>query len=114
MLSDFASALSTVLGYSLSAALRYAVVAGGIYWLLYVCFRRQLAPHHIQESFPDRAELAYQVRWSIATIAVTGIYTILLYQMVERGWSSMYFEVSEYGWPYFLLSILIGIFGYDT
>lgn len=106
--------VTVVTGQLLSAGARYLLLAGGVYWLLYVRFRRLLAARHIQAEFPSRAELWYQVRWSAVTLVATALLTVFVYRLIDGGWTRMYFDIGERGWPYFLLSILLGIIGYDT
>jgi len=108
------SSLAAYLGYTITSGLRYFVVAGIIYWLLYLRFRDRFIANHIQEEFPSNDEVAYQIRWSLATILATGLFSLLLYMLVSWGWTRMYFDVAERGWPYFFFSILIGIAGYDA
>lgn len=110
----FEPSLAGYVTYSIGAMTRYFLVSGGLYWLFYVKLRQRCLAHHIQSEFPNRTELWFQIRWSLLTISTTGLFAILLYSLIESGSTRMYFDIAERGWGYFALSILLGIFGYDT
>jgi len=94
--------------------LRYLAVAGPIYGLLYVWRRRQWAPYRIQPELPAPDDVRYELRWSTATMACSGLTTLVFYALVRGGWTRLYFDAARYGWGYFALSVVIGIVGYDA
>ena len=59
-------------------------------------------------------DVRHELRWSTATMACSGLTTLLLYALVRGGWTRLYFDAGRYGWGYFALSVVIGIVGYDT
>jgi sterol desaturase/sphingolipid hydroxylase (fatty acid hydroxylase superfamily) len=100
--------------YFLEFCLRYFAVAGGLYWLLHVAFRRRWLAYRIQTAFPPSDDVRHEIRWSMANTACTGLSAIVTYQLVERGHTSMYLGLDDRGWAYFALSVVLLLVGYDT
>jgi sterol desaturase/sphingolipid hydroxylase (fatty acid hydroxylase superfamily) len=93
---------------------RYFAIAGGLYGLLYVLFRRRFVRRRIQESFPSLGQLGYEIRWSLSNAACSTLSTLLIYQLIRDGHSSMYFTIADRGWPYFVGSMVLVLVGYDA
>ena len=110
----FEPTLSAYLGYCAGFCLRYFTIAGLVYWVLYVALATRSRPYRIRENPPSRRQISHEIRWSMSNTLCTGLSTLLLYWLLREGRTSMYFEASAYGWPYFALSIAIAIVGYDA
>jgi lathosterol oxidase len=110
----FEPSLKGYVSYCLGFCLRYFGLAGGIYLVSHVAFKRQWLVYRIQSTFPARADIAYEIRWSLLNTLCTGVSTLFIYQLVRDGRTSMYFTIADYGWLYFGISILLCIAGYDT
>ena len=102
------------LSYCVGFCIRYFAFAGGLYWLLHVRFKRRWAAYRVQEEFPGRAEIRHEITWSMANTACTGLATILTYQLIREGRTSMYFGLGERGGLYLVLSAALAVLGYDT
>ena len=100
--------------YYAGACARYFAVAGGIYLTFYVWLRPRLARFRIQAAYPRRADVGHEIRWSLASLACSGVASVLLYDMVQAGWTSMYFDVGRHGWPYLVATVVLGVVGYDA
>lgn len=101
-------------GYVAGACLRFFAAAGAMVFLLHVCLRRRWMALRIQKRFPEPGAISREVRASFVAILWSGFAGVLLYELIHRGWTRMYFDVSEQGWIYLVLSIVLGIAGYDT
>jgi len=110
----FEPGLAAYLNYCVGFCLRYFAVLGGIYWFFHLGFRRSWLPYRIQASAPSRGEVAHEIRWSMYSMLTTGVTTMLLYGLIRNGDTSLYLSVEDRGWPYLLLSIALGIAGYDA
>ena len=106
--------LSTYFMVFLSFCVRYFVILGGIYWLLHVACRQRWLARRIQLAFPARRHIRHEIRWSMANGAFTGFTGLILYTLIRDGHTRLYTNVAEYGWIYFLVSIPVGIVGYET
>ena len=102
----------TFFQYVFGFGLRYLVLCGGLFWLLYR--RHVLARFKIQEAAPPAAHVRHELLWSVSNTVCTGMFTVLLYWVVSNGHSMMYFDVREYGWGWFVLSIPLGTLGFDA
>ena len=110
----FEPSLRAYAGYCIEFCLRYFALAGGLCWLLHVRAKHRWLPFRIQPSFPSRSEVGHEIRWSLANTACSGLATLLIYQLVHGGRTSMYFAIADYGWGYFVLSVALCLVGYDT
>jgi lathosterol oxidase len=102
------------LGYFFSFCLRYFACAGGLYWLFHLASRQKWLVYRIQQHFPSFEEVAYEIRWSLLNTACSGVSTVLTFQLVRTGHTSMYFNIADYGWLYFAVSVTLCIVGFDT
>jgi sterol desaturase/sphingolipid hydroxylase (fatty acid hydroxylase superfamily) len=94
--------------------LRYFTIMGGLYVLLQVVFKRRWLARRIQQAFPPMRDVRHEIRWSLINGAFTGITGVFLYRLVQNGGTSLYFDIGERGWLYFVASIVLGVIGYET
>jgi hypothetical protein len=85
-----------------------------LYGIFHVWLGRRSLVYRIQQTFPSLAEIRHEIRWSMSNTACTGVSTLLLYWLVHEQRTHMYFAVGEHGWPYFVLSVVLGVAGYDA
>ena len=102
------------LWYVAASCLRYFAVAGSIYAFFHLWFPRRWLAHRIQRTFPEQASVRREIRWSMSSIACSGVASVLLYDLVHGGWTRMYFDVARYGWGWFVASVVLGIVAYDA
>jgi lathosterol oxidase len=110
----FEPSLQGFLGYCVGFFIRYFAIAGGFYGVFHVVFRERWRGYRIQGAFPPRQAVAYEIRWSIVNTVCTGLSTLLIYRLIHDGRTSMYFQIAEHGWAWWLGSIALCIAGYDT
>src|SRR5437762_244072 len=110
----FEPTFSAWLTYCAGFCVRYFGFAGGLVWLLHVHFRERWSGYRIQEAFPGLEEIRHEIGWSMTNTACTGLATLLTYSLVHQGRTSMYFDVGERGWSYFVVSAALAVLGYDT
>lgn len=117
LLRDFSAGY---VGYSLVMGLRYTVFAG-LAWLLFWVWQRgrdrwrhrRLAR---REPPPDQlsAQVRREIRYSILTVLIFGAVGALILVARQHGYTRLYFDVGEYGWPYLLFSTAAAILLHDT
>ena len=100
--------------YCLASCVRYFVVAGLIYGCFNVWFHARWAALRIQDAPPGEGQIAHEIRWSLSTIACGGLAGLVVYDLVQHGWTRMYFDLARHGWPYFALTVVLGIVAYDA
>ena len=108
------ASVGTYLTLCAGFCVRYFTIIGGLYWILHVGFKEKWLSRRVQEAFPPPRDVAHEIRWSMINGAFTGLSGLVLYRLIHEGRTTMYFSVSDYGWMYFLASIVLGIAGYDT
>ncbi len=99
---------------ALSLFLRYALVAGGAWFLFYQMKRGKWWHRKIQLSAPRRAQILLEIRHSLATIFIFALIGGLLYFFHQQGWTRLYLNIEERGWPYLFFSALLLILLHDT
>jgi sterol desaturase/sphingolipid hydroxylase (fatty acid hydroxylase superfamily) len=93
---------------------RYSLLAGAFHWgyLKFGVSRKSI--RMISPVPPTRHQIRSEVFWSSITsgiFAFTGAWGLSLWQ---QGRTLVYFEVSDYGWPYFFVSILVYAIFHET
>lgn len=94
--------------------LRYLLIAGGALTLVTV-FRRRLRPRRIQDKPFGHAQLRREFGYSTMTACIFA--AVVLFTMTlgrEWGWSKVYFDASEHGLPWLVLSFPLTILIHDT
>jgi sterol desaturase/sphingolipid hydroxylase (fatty acid hydroxylase superfamily) len=110
----FEPTLAAYLAYVAEFCVRYFGFVGGLYWVFHVGFRRRWLAHRIQRTFPDRASIRHEIWWSMTNTATTAASTVFTYHLIQRGMTSMYFTVADWGWTYLAASAALCVLGYDT
>ena len=99
---------------SLSTALRYVIFAG-IAWVLgYILFRNRWLHRKIIPKFPEGSEIRREVRASVITLGIFGVVGTVTALAAQRGWTQMYFRVSDHGWAWWWTTIGLTILLHDT
>jgi sterol desaturase/sphingolipid hydroxylase (fatty acid hydroxylase superfamily) len=94
--------------------LRYVLVAGVFFYVLYVWKKKQFTHLKIQKSFPKLPQIKREVFYSMITFTIYGSGIWLFLFWIENGHTQIYKDVSEFGIPYFVVSILLMIVIHDT
>lgn len=94
---------------------RYAFVAGIAFLLCYVILRAALSSHKIQERFPKSADYLREIGYSILTIGIFGTVPLLLIKNpAVRPFTTLYTDISDYGWVWFVGAFPIMTLMHDT
>ncbi len=97
-----------------STAVRYALFAG-VAWLLgYVWFRRRWFHRKIIQALPTSAQVRREMRDSLVSICVFGLVGWATFEAARRGWTRMYWEVSDHSWGWWWASVGLTILLHDT
>ena len=92
--------------------LRYVIIAGTGYLIFWKTDRWQHL--RIQEAFPERSSLLREFIYSMITFIIFTVTGVLIFAAKQNGYTLLYDEIDEYGWIYFIASILISILVHDT
>ncbi|MDB4655261.1 sterol desaturase family protein [Flavobacteriales bacterium] len=94
--------------------IRYALFAGIPYILFYVLFQSKTFRMKIQQKVPKTKDIKREVLYSLSSIVVFSIISMVTLHMIKTGRSAMYMDVSDYGQLYFWLSIPLLIVLHDA
>ena len=94
-------------------ALRYLFFAGGAYLLVHRLLAKRLAHKRIQPSVPDGAQIRREALYSLSTFVIFAVMALGVRAAAEAGWTRLYFDISDYGWAYFALSIALMVALHD-
>ncbi len=98
----------------LGLSLRYALISGWAYEYFWNRKRVKFESLRIQKAFPKPTQLWNEVKWSLSTFLVFSLGALFLYQPIMSGRTHLYFNFNQYGWAYFIMSVLFLIFAHDT
>lgn len=94
--------------------LRYLVLAGGAWVLFYVLFRRAMTARKIQPGRPAATQIRREVALSVISFAIFAAVGVLTVALQRRGWLMLYYNVNDYGWGYFALSLVALVLIHDA
>lgn len=87
--------------------IRYFMFAGGLYWLAWVWKRTAWQVRRINPKFPARHFITTEIQYSIASSVIFGLAGFWQLYGWDQGWNKMYLNVSDYGWGYLVISIVL-------
>jgi sterol desaturase/sphingolipid hydroxylase (fatty acid hydroxylase superfamily) len=99
--------------FSISTA-RYLILAGLAYLLFYVILKEKWRHKKIQQRFPDKTRLWFEFKYSMLNMFIFVITGLFVFYLGSIGVTRFYKHISDYGWTYFLFSIVVMIFLHDT
>ncbi len=94
--------------------LRYAVIAGILFYVFYVWKKRIFIKYKIQNKLPSRSQIRQEVKYSMFTFIIYGSGIWLFLYWIEKGKTRMYYEINEFGLTYFVFSIILMIVIHDA
>ncbi len=98
----------------LGESLRYLIFAGTTFLLFWVIFRRRLLHRLIQRKFPEASNLRREFFFSMSSVTIFSLIGVGVFFGIKNGYGQMYFNISEYGWLYFFLSIVLCVLIHDA
>lgn len=92
---------------------RYALIPGLFYLILWKNPKKRWQHKKIQPDYPDNKHIRGEIAWSILSLCIFVLVSMLLYYMYYQGYTKIYLNVSDYGWTYFVFSIGLMILIHD-
>lgn len=96
------------------AAVRYCLVAGAAYLFFYRTGLQFLRRYKIQPAPPKTKQLRHELQYSLSTVFVFSFIGVSILWLYKKGYTTIYLDISEHGWLYFFLSILLMVVLHDT
>ncbi len=89
---------------------RYFLINQIFYYFFY---QRKSDLRLIYDRLPSKAEMRFEIKWSIISCFVFGIVATILLWLFQNNFTKIYFDINEYGVTYFVLSIVIMLLLHD-
>jgi sterol desaturase/sphingolipid hydroxylase (fatty acid hydroxylase superfamily) len=94
---------------------KYYLIAGAIFFLFYVVFKNKILYKKIQLLFPKNADYLREILYSTGTIFIFGFIPLLIIaNPAVRVHTTLYDNISDYGWLYYFLAYPIMFIMHDT
>ncbi len=94
--------------------IRYLILSIIPYEILWNWKRIAFQRFRIQTGFPSAHQLWSEFKWSFITFVIFSVGALVMYPLILEGRTKVYFEISQYGWWYAVLSFFILILAHDT
>lgn len=93
---------------------RYTIISGIFFLLYYIFFKEKWAFKKIQLKFPKLKDYQREVLYSMCTVGIFAVIGLLLFKTPLIAYTQIYGTIGEYGWGYWIFSIIVMIFLHDT
>lgn len=94
--------------------LRYLLIAGIFFYVLYVWKKSKFSDLKIHEEFPKASQIRREVMYSLLTFIIYGSGIWLFLYWIENGHTRLYNQIGEYGIFYFFASIVFMVLLHDA
>lgn len=94
--------------------IRYFALAGFAYWLFYSLGKDKWLHKKIQQRFPKNENIVHEIKYSFINLLIFSVLGWGTYWLKKNGYTMMYDNISDYGVPYFIFSIIAMIMIHDT
>jgi Delta7-sterol 5-desaturase len=94
--------------------LRYLIIAGLAYAVFYIWKKEYWKPKKIQAAFPKPSQVQMEIVFSLSTFIIFGLTGIFITWLNSKGYGQIYFDISEYGLGYLVLSVFLSLVIHDT
>lgn len=93
--------------------LRYFLIAGLVFFLIYVLFRQPLAKYRLQAKFPATSDYLRDILYSLITMLIFSV-AVTFVLFVGRDYTNLYDSIQDYGIPYYVFTYFWMFFLHDT
>ena len=95
-------------------AAHFFLIAGGLYLLFYVWKKGRFLYLKIQQRFPDKSDVAREIKYSVSTSLIFGVVIVLVMWASKENITLIYRPIDKFGYAYFVFSIFIMILIHDA
>ena len=94
---------------------KYFLIAGPVFLIFYVFFRKKLSPKKLQSRFPKGKDYFREISFSTLSIIIFSVPPLLmLYSKSIQPHTTFYNNIDEYGILYFIIAFPLMILMHDT
>lgn len=95
-------------------SLRYMVFSGIAYFVFWVWKKEKFLPHRIQKKFPNSEKIFDEIKYSFSTFLIFSCVGVGIFTARRLGFTKIYTEINEYGYTYFIFSIVAALLIHDA
>lgn len=92
----------------------YLIPAGMAYLYFSRRSKQSNQGRRIQKRLPKINAIQREIKWSLISVLIFSVLTMTLFYFVKLGYTRVYFNISDYGWIYFIISPVICIVLHDS
>ena len=94
---------------------RYYLIAGAVFFLFYVVLKNKILHQKIQSLFPKNSDYLREIIYSTITILIFGFIPLFfIANPAMKSHTTLYKNISDYGWFYYFLAYPIMFIMHDT
>jgi lathosterol oxidase len=108
------SVIWMTLALTLIIAVRYLAVAGAVHALVWVAPHDAASRRRLNRDAPNAKLIWQEIRLSLMSSWIYALPAALAYEAWRMGWTRVYLNVDQYGWPWLIVSGLIYLAVQDT
>jgi len=97
-----------------SLTYRYFLFAGSLYFVFYVWKNKRFWYSKIQQRYPENKHILREIFYSLLTVLIFGVVIIFVTIASKHGLTRIYPDIHQYGYIYYVFSILLMILLHDT
>lgn len=95
-------------------SIRYFIFSGLAYLFFWMWKKEKFIPHRIQKKFPEAGKVSGEIKYSLLTFSIFAAVGVGIYIARRFGYTKIYSNISDYGLPYFIFSIILAILIHDA
>jgi sterol desaturase/sphingolipid hydroxylase (fatty acid hydroxylase superfamily) len=96
------------------AVARFVIVAGGAWWALWASTPSRFAARRLRDRKPSRRQVKREIMYSLAACLMFPTSAFIIIFLGQHRLTQVYFYVSEHGWAYLGLSVVLMVFLHDA
>ena len=94
--------------------LRYIIIAGLPYLWLFIICKDKYRNDKLQKEMPDKRQIFEEVKLSLITLCIYSSGIWLFIYWLQNNYTRNYADIDDYGWFYFVFSIVLMVIIHDT
>ncbi len=98
----------------IASCLRYLLMVGAYYGVVYVFFKEQLHKFKINKEFPEYNMIKQEIYWGLVNNINFFLLGVALYFLYQNGMLKIYTDINEYGWFYAIAIIPVLLVLHDA
>ncbi|MDX1958820.1 MAG: sterol desaturase family protein [Leptospiraceae bacterium] len=95
-------------------SIRYILFAGIAYYIFWIWKKDKIQRFRIQEKFPEKKKILFEIKYSFLTFVIFSFVGVGIFTAKKLGYTKIYNNFSDYGFAYFVFSLVFLILFHDA